>query len=231
MLGISKHAIFINPNSEIYIGDIKMVFIDNLGLMLFILPLTSVLIAYTTIQAYIEYRKRGYEGIKRSLDDSIIPAAVLALVIMALSLWGEFTWTLPGGYNILFYDVYILLGITVFSYTIAVYMGKRLQTTGIFALFSGLITIYYGITAFNLGMTREPLALLALYLSYGIASILGYPVTLGLDRLRDKQEAKDPDLGKWFYVFLLFWIFIVIAGILGAFIAVETIPAHLASPP
>jgi len=91
-----------------------MVFIDNLGLMLFTLPLTSVLIAYTTIQAYIEYRKRGYEGIKRSLDDSIIPAAVLALVIMALSLWGEFTWTLPGGYNILFYDVYILLGITVF---------------------------------------------------------------------------------------------------------------------
>ncbi|MEM1627050.1 MAG: DUF981 family protein [Sulfolobaceae archaeon] len=210
-----------------------MVFIDNLGLMLFILPLISVLVAYTTIQSFLGYRKVGYEAIKKSLDDSIIPAAILGIVVIIISLWGEFTWTLPGGYNILFYDVYLLLGIVILSYSIAVYMGKRLQTTGIFALFVGLITIYYGVSGFKLGMTREPLILLALYLAYGIAGILGYPVTLALDKLRAEATAtKDPKLPGWMYaVFILFWISVIIAGIIAAFIAVEVIPAHLANPP
>ncbi|WP_338598552.1 DUF981 family protein [Sulfolobus tengchongensis] len=208
-----------------------MAFIDDLALMLFILPLVSVLIAYTTVQAFIGFRKSGYEAIKRSLDDSIIPAAILGIVILIISLWGEFTWTLPGSYNILFYDVYLLLGVIILSYSIAVYMGKRLQTTGIFALFVGLITIYYGVTGYHLGLTKEPLALLALYVTYGIAGILGYPVTLALDTLR-AQSVKDPPLKGWMLAFfILFWIFVIIAGIIGAFIAVETVPAHLASPP
>ncbi|WP_218260697.1 DUF981 family protein [Saccharolobus shibatae] len=228
---IFKHIRLMYFKRKVYIGD-KMVFIDNLGLMLFILPLVSVLIAYTTIQAFIGFRKSGYEAIKRSLDDSILPAAILGIIIIILSLWGEFTWTLPGSYNILFYDVYLLLGITILSYSIAVYMGKRLQSTGIFSLFVGLITIYYGVSGYNLGLTKEPLALLALYTTYGIAGILGYPVTLALDKLRDQQGVKDPKLEGWMYAFfLLFWIFVVIAGIIGAFIAVETIPAHLAHPP
>ncbi len=152
-----------------------MVFIDDLALMLFTLPLVSVLISYTSIQAYLSFRKEGYQGIKRSLDDSIVPAGILGVVITVIALWGEFTWTLPGSYNILFNDVYLLMGIIVLSYSFAVYTGKRLQTTGIFALFVGLITIYYGVVGFKLGLTQEPLALLGLYVTYGLAGVLASP--------------------------------------------------------
>ncbi|BBL47337.1 hypothetical protein MJ1HA_1438 [Metallosphaera sedula] len=211
---------------------IKMAFIDDLALMLFTLPLVSVLIAYTTIQAYLGFRREGYSAIKRSLDDSIIPAGVLGVVITIMALWGEFTWTLPGSYNILFYDVYLLMGIIILSYSIAVYMEKRLQTTGIFALFVGLITIYYGVVGYRLGLTEEPLALLGLYVAYGIAGILGYPVTVILDRLRSQAvENKDPPIGAWIVVFVLFWLAVIVAGILGAVIGIETIPAHLAHAP
>ncbi len=209
-----------------------MVFIDDLALMLFTLPLVSVLIAYTTIQAYLGFRKEGYSAIKRSLDDSIIPASVLGVVITVMALWGEFTWTLPGSYNILFYDVYLLMGIIILSYSIAVYMEKRLQTTGIFAFFVGLITIYYGVIGYKLGLTEEPLALLGLYVAYGVAGILGYPVTVILDRLRSQAvENKDPPIGAWIVVFVLFWLAVIVAGILGAVIGIETIPAHLAHAP
>ncbi|MEM1859812.1 MAG: DUF981 family protein, partial [Metallosphaera sp.] len=149
-----------------------------------------------------------------------------------MALWGEFTWTLPGSYNILFYDVYLLMGIIILSYSIAVYMEKRLQTTGIFALFVGLITIYYGVVGYRLGLTEEPLALLGLYVAYGIAGILGYPVTVILDRLRSQAvENKDPPIGAWIVVFVLFWLAVIVAGILGAVIGIETIPAHLAHAP
>ncbi|AEB95096.1 MAG: DUF981 family protein [Metallosphaera sp.] len=207
-----------------------MVFIDDLALMLFTLPLISILIAYTTIQSYLGFRKEGYQAIKKSLDDSIIPAGILGLVTLIISLWGEFTWTLPGSYNILFYDVYLLMGIIILSYSMAVYMGKRLQTTGIFALFVGLITIYYGVIGFNLGLTQEPLALLGLYVTYGLAGILGYPVTVFLDRLKE-QPSERRNLGSWIIVFVVFWIIVIVAGILGAVIGVETIPAHLAHAP
>ncbi|MEM0290167.1 MAG: DUF981 family protein [Metallosphaera sp.] len=207
-----------------------MVFIDDLALMLFTLPLISILIAYTTIQSYLGFRKEGYQAIKKSLDDSIIPAGILGLVTLIISLWGEFTWTLPGSYNILFYDVYLLMGIIILSYSMAVYMGKRLQTTGIFALFVGLITIYYGVIGFNLGLTQEPLALLGLYVTYGLAGILGYPVTVFLDRLKE-QPSERRNLGSWMIVFVVFWIIVIVAGILGAVIGVETIPAHLAHAP
>ncbi|MEM3863400.1 MAG: DUF981 family protein, partial [Metallosphaera sp.] len=187
-----------------------MVFIDDLALMLFTLPLISILIAYTTIQSYLGFRKEGYQAIKKSLDDSIIPAGILGLVTLIISLWGEFTWTLPGSYNILFYDVYLLMGIIILSYSMAVYMGKRLQTTGIFALFVGLITIYYGVIGFNLGLTQEPLALLGLYVTYGLAGILGYPVTVFLDRLKE-QPSERRNLGSWMIVFVVFWIIVIVA--------------------
>ncbi|MCY0859611.1 MAG: DUF981 family protein [Sulfolobaceae archaeon] len=206
-----------------------MIFIDDLGFELFTLPLISATLIYTILRAYYNSRSNVTE-IRSYLLDGVIPVAGLGALVLVMALFNEFTWTLPGSYNILFYDVYALLGLSLLLFALAIKFGYKLQLVGFFALLSGLITIYYGIVGYRLGMTEEPPALLGLYVLYGLTGVFSYPMTLTIDRVTvAKVAGKDPKIWSW--AIYLFVIFALLAGLLGAYIAIFTIPAHLAHAP
>lgn len=204
-----------------------MVFVDDLGFELFTLPLISATLIYTILRAYYGCKK-DLASIRNYLQDGVVPIGALGALVLVMSLFNEFIWTLPGSYNILFYDVYTLLGLLLLIFAISIKMGYKLQITGFLGLLNGLITIFYGVVGYNLHMTLEPPVLLALYVLYGLTGIASYPLTLTLDNVMT-TGVKDPKI--WVWAIYLFVVLALLAGIVGGFLAVKTIPAHLAHAP
>ncbi len=118
-----------------------MAFIDDLAMELFTLSLVGVLSIYLTGTAYLAYRK-GVKDIEEVMKPGAFPLLVLGMIITIMGIYGEMTWPLPGSYNILFYDPYLILGLILLMVAISLILKQKLQYTGIIALFAGLIAIY-----------------------------------------------------------------------------------------
>ncbi|MFI5412498.1 MAG: DUF981 family protein, partial [Candidatus Micrarchaeales archaeon] len=79
-----------------------------------------------------------------------------------------------------------------------------------------------------IGLTKEPIALLLLYIFYGVAAIFSYPVALIADRLPGLQ--KNPWIG-WHIILAVFWLALFAASITAAYIGMSAIGGHLVSAP
>ncbi len=213
-----------------------MGFVDELALELFVVAFVGFLMDYVILGMYKDYRARYISksnskvSIESRLGDSIFMFAALALFILVMGFYGEMTWNLPGAYDLLFYDPFILLGIILLGFVLSVKYKQKLQYVGLVALFAGLVLIEYGVAGYNLGYTSAPLDLLGLYVSFGLAGIFAYPTALILDKYKENGSNK-PLSNKWLIWIVLFIIFITIGAVLAAFTGAAAIPSHLAAPP
>lgn len=210
----------------LYMADF-VVFVDNLGIELYSLSFVGFLTLYMTVKMYLAY-KRGEKNLENHLRLGIVPMTVLGIFIFIMGLESEFTWPLPGAYNILFFDPYVMLGVILIAATVSVLLKEKLQNVGFLTLLMGFVLIDYGVQAYSIGLTKEPLALLGLFVAFGVAAIFAYPVTLIMDRM--------PAMGKrpsamWTAALVVFWIFLLLASVIAAVIASSAIPAHLVAVP
>ena len=203
-----------------------MAFIDDLAMELFTLSLVGVVSIYLTGSVYIAYRK-GIKDIEEVLKPGVYPLGILGGIITIMGIYGEMTWPLPGSYNILFYDPYLIIGLILIIMAVSIAMKQKLQFTGILALFSGLIAIYYGANAYMDKMTSSPIAMLGLYIAFGLTGVSTYPTTLIYDMLPGKAKVSK----LWTVVLVIFWIGLVVSAVLAALTAIEAVPQHLLSPP
>ena len=141
---------------------------------------------------------------------------------------GQALWPLPGSYNILFFDPLVSFGLVTLSFAIAIRFKVNLEYAGFFGLLVGIMTLIYGWQGYNIGLTLEPFALLALYAFYGIAGIFSYPVALIADRLPGLQ--KNPWIG-WHFILVVFWLALFAASITSAYIGMNAISGHLVTAP
>ncbi|MEM0117900.1 MAG: DUF981 family protein [Conexivisphaerales archaeon] len=235
-----------------------MVFVDNLGLELVSLPIASLMIVYITGRGYLAGKSGNFNRVREVLKEGAVALGLIGMLATVLAFWGEMTWTLPGSYNILFDDTYLLMGIIFLTFAISVLLNKGTSTSGMFAAISGIFTIWYGLNAYWLGMTKEPLALLGMYGLYGLAGIASYPAMRVVDALLP-ATAQAPEIQaqmksqtvvhasmqmsgraaikqNWLVkhpllILGIFWVLVLAAGILSGYVAINTIPAHLKSPP
>jgi len=237
---------------------IELVFVDNLGLELVSLPIASLLVVYITGRGYLAGKSGNFNRVSEVMKEGAVSLGLLGAIFTVLALWGEMTWTLPGSYNILFNDPYLLMGIIFLAFSISVILNKGASTSGILALISGLFTIWYGLNGYWLGMTKEPLALLGMYSLYGLAGIASYPAMRVVDALLPTTQ-QSPEMQaqiksqtvihasmqmpsrtavkqNWLVrhpllILGIFWVLVLAAGILSGYVAINTIPAHLKSAP
>jgi putative membrane protein len=213
-----------------------MGFVDELALELFFVAFTGFLMDYTVISIYRDYRARYVNksnsklSIESHLQSSVYMFAAISVFILVMGFYGEVTWNLPGAYNLLFYDPFIMLGIVSLGFVLSVKYNQKLQYVGLIALFMGLVLIEYGISGYNLGYTNSPLALLGLYTAFGIAGIFAYPTTLVMDKYRENGSNKPLNKG-WIIYILIFLVFLTLGSLLAAYIGGAAVPAHLAAPP
>lgn len=203
-----------------------MPFIDILTVQLFVLGFMGLTVAYVTLHAALLYRRRKRHG--SALRSAAIPLALLGFYALVSGLFGQFIWPLPSAYNILFYDIYPLVGLLFIGFAWSLNSKLNLQYTGFFALLLGLMSIFYGVQGYAAGLTKTPSALLGLYLFFGISGILGYPVTLMLDRAEAGE--KNRWIG-WMVIITVFIIFLMLSSLLSIYVGISAVPAHLTSPP
>ena len=155
--------------------------------------------------------------------------AVLApgLVLLIVALKDEFTWPLPGSYNILFYDPLVFLGVSVLAWWLTLRSGQRFLYAGILTAILGLLTIYYGSVGYALGMTQEPAAMFALYALYGLTGFLSLPLGIAIDGYRMPGQR-----AKWVaWVALIFGVLAILSLIVNLVLIAPTVWAHMAHAP
>lgn len=203
-----------------------MAFVDILTSQLYVLGFLGLLIVYLVGESYLMY-KRGNKH-SNVLGSGSIPMALLGGYALITGLYGQFTWPLPGSYNILFYDVYTLMGLLMVGFAWAFKNGSRMSPVGFLSLLLGLMVLLYGVFGYLQGLTEEPILLLLLYIGYGFAGILGFPVTVMLDRAKDGIKNRSK---LWIALVLLFSLTLFIGSLTSLAIASLAVPAHLLSPP
>ena len=206
----------------------SMPYIDNLAYSLFSISLAGFLLLYTVSSMYGVYnrRERNFED---HLKSACVPLGLIAAYMFIMGLWGQFTWPLPGSYNILFYDPLISFGIVLIAFALAVKCRLKLEYVGFLGLMVGLMTIAYGAEGYSIGLTQAPVALLLLYFLYGFTGILSFPVSLMADRAPDMRKGRV--WHGWKFTLAMFWIFLLLASLLSGFVAVSAISAHLITTP
>ncbi len=203
------------------------IFIDNLAYALFVISFAGFMLLYTIISIYLNYLRKG-KDFTEYVKAATIPLSVLALYMIISGFWGQFTWPLPGSYNILFYDPFISFGLIIFAFVMSIRYNTKISFVGFLSLMIGVMVIIYGIVGYNVGLTSAPLALLGMYFMYGIAAILGYPVSFILET---KPGIKKEVWKGWSILLGLFILFLFIGSCLAAFVGISAIPAHLFSAP
>jgi putative membrane protein len=203
-------------------------FIDDLAISLFTILMAGVLLLYMTGGVFLDYKRKGVKNVYDHITPGVIPFMVLGSFILVMALYGEFTWPLPGSYNILYYDTYALLGLAMLAFSISALKRMKLNYVGMFSMLSGFIAIYYGLQAYSIKLSTEPLALLGLLASFGMVGVFAYPVTLLLDTLPGEKSKHQR---FWYLMLACFWIFLVIGIALAALLAAVALHGHLISPP
>ncbi|HEY1197383.1 MAG TPA: DUF981 domain-containing protein [Thermoplasmata archaeon] len=223
-----------------------MTFVDTLAFQLFTLAFVSGLIFYSGVVGYATYRKYGPRRTLEHLKAQAIPLGGMGVIVFSIGLWGEMVWPLPGSYDILFFDPYVLLGIVLIAFALCINSGRRTQYVGLLAAMTGLLSIYYGASAYQLSLTKEPLEMFFLYIALGGTAIFTFPVTLWIDRIileptaatgisAEEPTGSTPMLLAQTKVifggFLLFLLFAVGSAILAILIGGGALPQHLTSAP
>ncbi|MEM0020957.1 MAG: DUF981 family protein [Fervidicoccaceae archaeon] len=189
-------------------------FIDPLTAQLFAMAGAFILIGYAF--AKISMLHTTYEEIMKELKPLYIPILLLGIYIAVSGIFCNLLWPLPGSYNILFYDLYPLLGVGLIALAISIKYNYKLEYIGFLALVFGIVTIYYGAVGYANNMTKEPLALFLLYGGAGLSSVLFYFASYQLDRGKVNRG-----------LLILEAALLVLTGLLAAYISANSVPQHL----
>lgn len=196
-------------------------FVDLLTSQLFVLGFSGLIIAYLAFYSLTGKGKKNYTNIR---SGSVI-LAVLGFYMVVTGLFGQFTWPLPGSYNILYYDIYTLWGLLVVGLAWSLRERMSLRPLGIFAMLLGFMSIYYGIMAYTMGLSQSPIAVLGLYSLFGISGVLVYPLAMVVE-----GDVKN-NQGIWKAVGIACVAALVLGSLLAILIGASALPSHLAMAP
>ncbi len=221
-----------------------MPFIDDLTTILNLMVLVCAAVFYTGFFVLWHQRKRDYERAERHLREGGFVLGLLGGLLGFLSVWGEFTWPLPGAYNLYFFDPLILLSLLLIAFGITVWFRLPTHFVGMLGVVCGAGVIYYGLRAdyvFGLQLTKSPFETLLLYVAFGSMAILAYPATLFVDWFVTGPQTpgtaplpSDPQPAyprMWLGLTLFFLAVVVLAGIAAVAYGFTSAWAHLESPP
>ena len=192
-------------------------FIDILTIQLITMGIGFLTFAYGLIKTFLVHST--VQDYRNAIKPQYMPLLLLGLVMSITGFYGMLVWPLPSSYNILFYDLYPVLGLGIIGIALSIKNEYKLEHLGFMALLFGLVTIYYGVQGYLHNMTLEPTALLGLYTLTGLASIFFYPVAIFLDN------------GKWSKIWLIVdAVLLILAGLLAGYIGIAVSYTHLTLP-
>ncbi|HTT16249.1 MAG TPA: DUF981 family protein [Thermoplasmata archaeon] len=218
-----------------------MAFIDDLTLVLDLLILVTAAVFYTGALVWFEVRRKDPVRANSHLREGAVILGLLGFFLGIIAVWGELTWPLPGQYNLFFFDVVTMLTILLLAFAFAVWYRFPTHFVGMLGVIIGLGVLFYGVRAYQLSLTKDPLDTLLMYLAFGGTAIMSYPATLyvdwfvvgpttaGSDPLPSPPTPNYPWL--WRVLLSMFFLVLFLAGVAAVGYGVSSAWGHLASPP
>ena len=218
-----------------------MAFIDDLTLVLDLLVLVTASVFYTGFFVWLHSRRKDPDRARTHLREGAFVLGGLGTLILIVALWGEFNWPLPGSYDLFFFDPLILLSILLIGFGTAVWFRLPTHFVGMLGVVIGSGIMYYGIRAYWVGLTKDPLETLLMYLAFGGVAILSYPATLFVDWFVVGPQLPEssplpatPALANpwvWRILLSLFLLAVVLAGLAAILYGFSAAWSHLESAP
>jgi uncharacterized membrane protein len=243
-----------------------MAFIDDLGLIVVLILLAAVVLTWTSIRAFLAMVRNDRAELRSILKASAVPVGIVGVFSGAVALFIETQWPFLaadglGSYDILFGDVFTLFAMVMIVYAIVAYWGLKLEFAGLFGFVAGITTAWYGYWGYTtlikpgqLGLTKDPLETLLLYLAFAAAGFFALPATMIVDWFLEHPgptwpplslslrpvnetapvETKETRFRLPIYVYLLtiwFPIFVTLAAIAAWLYLGGILPGHLTSAP
>lgn len=218
-----------------------MAFIDNLGFELGVLVLIPAVAFYMGFLVWWFRRKGDVARAYANLRGGAVTLGVLGFFLSLLGFWGEFVWPLPGQYNVLFYDPTLFGGLLLVTFAILVHFRLPTQYLGVIAGITGLGVAYYGARGYLLGLTKEPLDMLLLFLGFGLTAAAAFPVSLFADwyviepanptATGSPAPSATPYPRIWNVPILLFLALAALTGIAAILMGFNTLWSHLQYAP
>ena len=148
-------------------------FVNILSIELIAMAVSFLTLAYGLIKTSLVHST--VQDYRNAVRPQYVPQLLLGLLMAVSGFYGMLVWPLPSSCNILFYDLYSVLGLGIIGIALSVKNEYKLEHLGFMSLLFGFVTIYYGVEGYLHNMTNEPLALLALYALTGLAAVFFYP--------------------------------------------------------
>ncbi len=219
-----------------------MGFIDDLTMVLDLLILVTATVFYTGFFVWYHSRRNDAARAATHLREGAIVLTLIGGLLGLFALWGEFTWPLPGSYDLYFFDPVLLLALLTVGFGLAVVLRLPTHFVGMLGVVIGCGVIYYGARAeYYLKLTQDPFETLLMYLAFGGVAIMAYPATLYVDwfvtgranpSLQPIGSAATPTSPRvWTTLLGIFLILVLLAGIAAAAYGLSAAWGHLESPP
>ncbi|HYK94069.1 MAG TPA: DUF981 family protein [Thermoplasmata archaeon] len=218
-----------------------MAFIDDLTLIEDLLVLVAAAVFYTGFFVILHWWKKDPERARNHLREGAFVLGILGALLAVIAVEGEFVWPLPGAYNIYFFDPLFMLSFLLVAFGVAVWRGLPTHFVGMLSLVTGSGIIFYGVRAYQLGLTKDPFETLLLYLGFGAMGILAYPATLFVDWgvVGPQEKGSSPLVTNpvqlyprlWLAILAIFMVIVVLAGVAAIAYGFSSVWSHLGSPP
>src|SRR5487761_1063356 len=162
-----------------------MALTNNISVLLDLLILIAAAVFYTGFLVWFSYRGKDLERAEKNLRAGAWLIGSLGVFVAIFAFWAEMTFPLTSGSssvdNVLFF--YPLLMLAFLTVAFAVSIGIRFPThyIGVLGAVIGCAVIYYGVHAYLLGLSDQPVLTVMMYCAFGAVAILLYIPTLFVD--------------------------------------------------
>ncbi len=190
--------------------------LENVDFLLFLLGAASAIIFYLTVVSFARYIKPEKVDMYKIVSGGIMPILIIGICMFLISAYIKVTMQMPEPYSYLILNPLMAASIVFMSFALVVWAKQEVHYVGLLALLTGLLTLYYGVAGYQLGITSVPTDFGILYASFGMVGILAFPVSLIMDIMPGMTKGHSR---MWGAYLTLFWVFLAI-GIATAFLAI-----------
>ena len=190
--------------------------LENVDFLLFLLGAASAIIFYLTVVSFARYIKPEKVDMYKIVSGGIMPILIIGICMFLISAYIKVTMQMPEPYSYLILNPLMAASIVFMSFALVVWAKQEVHYVGLLALLTGLLTLYYGVAGYQLGITSVPTDFGILYASFGMVGILAFPVSLIIDIMPGMTKRHSR---MWGAYLTLFWVFLAI-GIATAFLAI-----------
>ncbi len=190
--------------------------LENIDFLLFLLGAASAIVFYLTVVSFARYIKPEKVDMYKIVGGGIMPILIIGICMFLISAYMKVTMQMPEPYSYLILNPLMAASIVFMAFALTVWAKQEAHYVGLLALLTGLLTLYYGVAGYQLGITSVPVDFGILYASFGMVGILAFPVSLIMDIVPGMTKRHSR---MWGAYLTMFWVFLAI-GIATAFLAI-----------